>query len=233
MNKYIKLLAGLVVAGTLWSCSKDDETDPEIMYYPSIALEGSEYMYLDEGATYVEPGFTALKDGVEANSEVVVTNHIDNSKPGLYEVDYAIYNEYGYSANATRYVMVIAPGDLASGIYEVQPDSYRDYNGEVYYGGYQIQVIGNGDGTYYIDDLLGGWYYYRAGYGFNYALQGEVTIAADGTMTLDDSHLVGWDDAANGLTDGKFDAATKKLSWVVSYTDYPFLFHVNMIRKDF
>ncbi|MDE6344009.1 MAG: DUF5012 domain-containing protein [Muribaculaceae bacterium] len=233
MNKYIKLLAGTVVASGLWSCSKDNEPDPEIMYYPSIELEGEQYMYLTEGATFVDPGFTALKDGTEANDEVVVTNNINASKPGLYEVDYAIYNDYGYSANATRYVMVIAQGDKASGIYEVQPDSYRDYNGEVYFGGYQIKVIGNGDGTYYVDDLLGGWYYYRAGYGFNYALQGELTIAADGTVTMDNSWLIGWGDSANDLTDGKFDAATNTLSWVVSYTDYPFLFHVNMIRKDF
>ena len=233
MNKYIKLLAGAVVASSLWSCSKDDEPDPTIMYYPSIELEGEEYMYLTEGATFVDPGFTAMKDGEESNGDVVVTNNINNSKPGLYEVDYAIYNEYGYSANATRYVMVIAEGDKASGIYEVQPDSYRDYNGEVYYGGYQIQVIGNGDGTYYVDDIFGGWYYYRAGYGFNYAMQGEITIAADGTVTLDKAHLIGWGDSVNDFTDGRFDAATGTLSWSTSYTDNNMIFRVNMIRKDF
>lgn len=233
MNKYIKLLTGLLVTVALWSCTKDDETDPVIMYYPSIELEGSQYMYLTEGDTYVEPGFTAMKNGEEANADVEITNPINNTKPGLYEVKYSIFNEYGYSADATRYVLVIAKGDKASGIYQVSPDSYRDYNGQVFFGGYDIKVIGNGDGTYYVDDLLGGWYYYRAGYGFNYAMQGEITIAADGTVTMDSSHVNGWGDSLNSLTDGKFDAATSALTWTASYTGNNMIFHINMIRKDF
>lgn len=231
MNKYIKLLAGTVVAVSLWSCSKDDEPDPEIMYYPSIELEGDQYIYIETGGSFVEPGYLAIKDGQEASDEVIVTNNIDNTTPGLYEVNYDIYNEYGYSAKATRYVMVTVPGDIVAGFYEVQPDSYRDYNGITPYGNrYIINVVGYGDGTYYVDDILGGWYYYRAGYGFNYALQGEISVDDDGNITLEDSFLIGWGDSAESLDDGIFDASANTISWVVTYTDNPLIFHVNMIK---
>ena len=73
----------------------------------------------------------------------------------------------------------------------------------------------------------------RHGYGFNYAMQGEITIAADGTVTLDKAHLIGWGDSVNDFTDGRFDAATGTLSWSTSYTDNNMIFRVNMIRKDF
>ena len=55
MNKYIKLLTGLVVTGTLWSCSKDSEPEPWLQSWPVITLEGDEVEYAEIGSDYTLP----------------------------------------------------------------------------------------------------------------------------------------------------------------------------------
>ena len=51
-----------------------------------------------------------------------------------------------------------------------------------------------------MDDLFGGWYCQRAGYGTNYAAQGIIELADDGSVSLVDSYVPGWGDALDDLT---------------------------------
>lgn len=217
----------------LASCSKDTEGLTGITYYPVIELEGPTYDIAEAGTPFVDPGYSASLNGEDYSSHVEITTRMDlnNPKPGYYSITYSATNSDGFSASATRYVIVADNDDPVSGYYTTNTDSFRDYNGVIYYGGYPEVVYANGDGTYHISDLLAGWYQYRAGYGSAYALGGEISVDADGNIELLDSYLSSWGDSANELTDGKFDEATGTIQYIVSYTNYPFLFNVTL-NKD-
>jgi hypothetical protein len=228
------LFAALSLATLLGACSKDTEGLTRITYYPVIELEGSAYEMADAGQPFKDPGFKASLDGEDITDKVSVKTSMDmeNPAPGYYTVTYSATNADGFSTSAVRHVLVADADDAASGYYTTDPESYRDYSGITYYGAsYSIVVYGNGDGTYAVSDLLGGWYAQRAGYGDTYAMTGEVEIDADGNISLIDSYLEGWGDSLTSLTDGKFDADTGVMSWDVEYTEYPFIFHVIM-QKD-
>lgn len=234
MKKYISTIAAGLAIVALASCSKDTEGVTGITYYPVIELEGPIYDKATAGTPFVDPGYSSSLNGEDYTSNVVVTTKMDlsNPKPGYYSIVYSATNSDGFSASATRYVLVSDADDPVSGYYTVNGGSYRDYNGITYYGGYQEVIYGNGDGTYQISDLLAGWYEYRAGYGSAYALTGELKADADNNITLESSFLSGWGDSAGAFNDGKYDAATGTLSYVVEYTDYPFIFHVILDKND-
>ncbi len=233
MKKYISTIGIALSLLTLGSCSKDTEGLTGITYYPVIELEGPINDIAVAGTPFVDPGYSASLNGEDYTSQVKITTKMDfsNPQPGYYSITYSATNADGFSASAVRNVIVAENDDAVSGYYTTNQDSYRDYNGIVFYGGYPMIVYANGDGTYHISDLLAGWYQYRAGYGANYALEGELSIDADGNIELLDSYLIGWGDSANGLTDGKFDAAAGTIKYIVSYTDYPFLFNVTLDKN--
>lgn len=233
MKKYISMMAAaLLMAGGMASCGDGDESKTWVTYYPVLTLEGPTYDMHTLGQPFVDPGYTATLDGQDITDQVQVTTDLNIDKAGMYTIQYKAVNSEGFSASATRYVIVAAADDAATGVYYTDPNCYRLYNGAtVYYGAsFQIIVVGNGDGTYEVDDMLGGWYCQRAGYGSKYAMQGEIEIAADGTISLIDSYLAGWGDSLTQLTDGHFDAATGTIHWDVEYTDYPFDFVVTMTK---
>lgn len=101
---------------------------------------------------------------------------------------------------------LMASADNIEGIYKIQPNSHRDYNGasDSYGQTYEITIYDNGNGTYYVDDLLGGWYCQRTGYGFKYAMTGNISINTDGIVSLKDSYVAGWNDGLISLT-GTYD----------------------------
>ena len=79
-----------------------------------------------------------------------------------------------------------------------------------------IMIIDNGDGTYYVDDLLGGWYSQRVGYGSNYSMKGNIRISADGMVSLIDSHVPGWGDGLD-LLSGSYDLNNNILTMEARY----------------
>ena len=233
MKKYISTMAVGLALMTIASCSKDTEGLTGITYYPVIELDGPLNDLAEAGTPFVDPGYSASLNGEDITADVVVTSKMDfnNPQPGYYSITYSATNEDGFSAAAVRNVLVVANDDPVSGYYTTNTDSYRDYNGTVFYGGYPEIVYANGDGTYHISDLLAGWYQYRAGYGSAYALGGEISVDADGNISLLDSYLSGWGDSANELTDGKFDKDAGTIKYIVSYTNYPFLFNVTLDKN--
>ena len=169
------------------SCGdKESEGLSRFTYYPTIDLEGGSYVVWDKGTTWQDPGYVSKMNGEDVTSEVTITGTPDVNKSGIYTMTYTTKkNDDGFDASASRTVVVIDPNSEIEGFYLTQPDSYRVRQGaQVAYGrAYEILVIDNGDGTVYVDDLLGGWYCQRAGYGTRYALGGTLAIAADGTVS--------------------------------------------------
>lgn len=217
----------------LASCGdKDSEGLTRITYYPTISLEGDASMLIQKGSTYEEPGYTSYLNGEDVTDKVTVTSNVNTNKSGVYTITYnTMKNDDGYGASASRTVIVLDLNDPIEGYYMTSASSYREYNGaQVAYGNeYETLVINNGDGTYYFEDLLAGWYAQRAGYGSNYAMTGNVAIASDGTMTLVDSYITGWGD---GLVDfsGNYDASSSTFKFVAEYVS-SMKFNVTMVKE--
>jgi hypothetical protein len=209
-----------VVALLVTSCGdKTSEGKSRFTYYPTIELEGDSYLVWDKGTPFVDPGYTSTMNGEDVTSEVMISGTPDVNKSGIYTMTYTTKkNDDGFDASATRTVVVLDPNSEVEGFYLTQPDSYRSYNGNdvQYKAAYEILVIDNGDGSLTVDDLFGGWYAQRAGYGTNYACFGYISLAEDGTVGYIDSIVPGWGDSLVDLNgtyaDGVFEIEAEYVS---------------------
>lgn len=233
-SKLLYLLVSLLTVGSFWSC-EDDSTEgmTRITYYAKLTLNGAATVYVDKGSTYTDPGFECTMNGEDVADQVEVKNNVNTAKSGVYSVNFSIANADGFYSNATRTVIVLDPNDAMEGLYTVDPNSYRLYNGAtVAYGkAFNLLIFNQGDGTYSIEDLLGGWYWQRAGYGTGYAMKGVIAFEEDGTITMRSSLVPGWGDSATSLTESSWDAATGTISYNLEYTDYPFNFYITMYKN--
>ena len=137
----------------------------------------------------------------------------------------SVWNQFGNIVALTDEELKIYSDDViddvVEGIYNAHPDSYRiSSKGTETYGLFDphrgVCIKDNGDGTYYVDDLLGEWYSRQ--YGLNYAMTGNIIIAEDGKVTLKDSHVNGWDDSLISLT-GSYDASTSTIKIEAEYVN--------------
>jgi uncharacterized lipoprotein YehR (DUF1307 family) len=205
-----------LVALVMTSCGdKKSEGLSRITYYPSIQLKGDSYLVWEKGVAYEEPGYVSELNGEDVTSQVTVSGAVDVNKSGIYTLTYTtVKNSDGFDASASRTVVVLDSSSAIEGFYMNQATSNR--NGTAYGKNFQVLVIDNGDGTISVDDLLGGWYCQRAGYGTKYAMSGVLGVAEDGTLTLIDSYIPGWGDGLDSF-EGKFDAATSTINFVCVY----------------
>lgn len=221
MKKNLVYFAALLIVllGTA-GCEKQSLGLTKTTFYADIQLDGGSQMVVAKGSTFVDPGFTAVMAGQDVTDKVEVTGEVDTSKSGVYTVTYGIVNADGFPSSVTRTVIVLDLADAVEGFWQVDKSvSTRDYSGTLapYKGAFQILIIGEGEGNYHVEDLLAGWYAQGAGYGADYAMDSEISIADDGTITLLKSSVPGWGDSADYLKDGKFDAATSTITYKVGY----------------
>jgi len=116
-------------------------------------------------------------------------------------------------------VVVADLADPIEGAWVVNPASFRIYDGGApvsYKGAFTITIF-KSEAGYAVSDLLAGWYDQGAGYGSDYAMEADIDVAADGKISLLYSYVPGWDDAADDLKNGKFDAATNQISYQLFY----------------
>lgn len=233
MKNRILFIAMLAFAAFVTISCDDESTEgmTRITYYAKLTLEGDKTLKVDKGTEFVDPGYSAIMEGEDVTDMVEVFSNVNTEKSGVYNISYAIVNKDGFYSTANRTVIVTDPNDPVEGLYETDPEkSYRLYGDKTPYGAsFDILILNNGDGTYSVDDLLGGWYCQRAGYGSDYAMEGTISVDADGNITMIESYVPGWGDWATGMTDGKVTGRT--ITWNVEYTDYPFFFIVTMYKK--
>lgn len=233
MKNRILFIAMLAFAAFVTISCDDESTEgmTRITYYAKLSLEGDKTLYVDKGSEFVDPGYSAIMEGEDVTDMVEVSSNVNTAKSGVYSISYSIVNNDGFYSTASRTVIVTDPNDPVEGLYGTDPEkSYRLYGGETPYGAsFDILILNNGDGTYSVDDLLGGWYCQRAGYGTDYAMEGTISVDADGNITMIDSYVPGWGDKATGMTNGK--ATDGTITWDLEYTDYPFHFIVTMYKK--
>ena len=220
---FVMALALLTLGFT--SCEKESAGKTQITYYADIQLNGESQMVVAKGSAFTDPGWTATMAGEDVTDQVKVSGSVDTSKSGVYSLVYSMVNKDGFEASVTRTVIVLDLTDPIEGFWACTPTSYRtntNTGAVVAYGAsFEILIIGEGGGKYLVDDLLAGWYCQRAGYGTNYAMGAEISIADDGAITLDDSFVPGWGDSADALSsDAKYDATAKQIDYTVTYAGY-------------
>ena len=204
----------------LTSCSKDQHTDTRVTNYVVLTINGDEVVYVNAGDTYVDAGCKAEAAGQDVSDKIVTTNPVDTKVIGPYTVTYMATNEDGFSSSANRYVYV---GEPLVGT--VSPGSYRQNSAGTItkWSGYDIDMLTDGNGKYWVEDLLGGYYEQRAGYGSAYSMKGFLQVNADNTVDLvGGGDVAGWGDHYDDFKDGKYDPATKTISYDVVYAGMDF-----------
>lgn len=220
---YLMILALTVVAFS--SCSKDEYNDTRITYYPTLTMSGDNYMSWAKGAQFKDPGYKCILNGEDVTGQVTIKSNVDVTKSGLYTVVYSFTNADGFSSSLTRTVFVADASDAVEGLYKVDPSSYRMASGkQTLYSSFgkdmYIEVLKNGS-NYSVTDFIGGFYDQGKGYGTDYALSGQMTVANDGKISILDNNLPGFGGSATSFT-GNFDSAKSTLSWSVVWSGMTF-----------
>lgn len=210
----------------LMSCENETTAGfTRITYYPTLEVLGDPVVIINKGTAYNDEGAKSVLNGEDITNQIVVQSNVDVNKTGIYNVNYSVTNADGFSVKGSRTVYVIdpTPSALESGEYMVSTGSYRLRAGAIIkYSGYPITILQMEPGKFFITDFLGGYYDQRAGYGSSYAATGFFKLNADNTITLISSSVAGWGDSLSDLVDGKYDPATKVISWEAQYAGMSF-----------
>ena len=223
-NIFFAMMLALI-SFAMTSCGdKESEGLSHLTYYPLLEMNGDSYMVIYKGSNFTDPGFTATLNGEDVSDQVNVSSNLNTKKSGIYTIVYSIKNSDGITANSRRTVVVYDPNHPIEGFYMCQANSYRVREGaQVAYGSdFEILIIDNEDGTYFVDDLLGGWYCQRAGYGTRYAMEGIISMEEDGSLVLEDAFVPGWADGPDDF-EGEFDLETSTFQVNVLYANMNFV----------
>lgn len=234
MKKNILYLSALVVLMLGFvGCKKESKGLTRITTYAELELLGDNPLLLAKGSEFVDPGALAFMGEQDVTDQIKVTGSVDPTTSGVYQLTYKVINPDGFEASASRTVVVADPNMPLEGLWVTDPASYRVNSGgaPVLYGApFNIVILANVDGTYFIEDLLAGWYCQRAGYGSNYAMQADIALADDGTVSLIDSYVPGWGDSADALDGAVYDATAGTLTYKVTYAG-TLDFYVTLIKQ--
>lgn len=216
MKKYSIILIVAALSLLAVSCKKESAGQTRITYYASITLSGDNPYVMAVGGTYTEPGFSAEMKGEDVSSQVTVdASSVDASTPGAYKVNYLIVNADGFPATASRDVLVINPGKVNT-VYEGRAHNAslsRDYTGAI------IVVEDAGSGKYYVNDLLGGYYFYGIYPGYeptyDFHWEGYFSVNGDNTLKFEgtENDWYFYDPADEAAFVGTYDPATGVLDW--------------------
>lgn len=233
-TKVLSFLMLAVATIFMTACSKDSEGLTSITYYPVIELQGDDFMIVAKNSQFVDPGFTVTLNGEDITDKAEVKSNVNTAVSGVYSVKYSAKNADGFSASATRTVVVLDKDDAIEGFYATSPSCYRDRAGAItaYGASFDVLVIKISDGVYSIEDFLGGYYSQRAGYGSAYNATGSVAIDADGNVELISSYVAGWGDALDDLVGGNYDVATSTFSWDAQYAGMDFYVTMTKIQEE-
>lgn len=199
------------------SCEDTTEDISKVTHFASLELKGDAVMKIKLNGTYTEPGYVAMEGEDDITSKVKVVGTVDNTKTGIYTLAYSVANMDGFAASKTRSILVAAP-TFASAYYGETKMGTRNYvNAPIY-------ITDKGDGTYEINDLMGGFQFYGLNPSFasSYDLLAEATIklGADNSISL--VKLGTWADEvgvlALTLNSGNYNPETGAVELKVGYT---------------
>ena len=216
---YCILMGGLFM-GTATSCDDSTEDLSKVTYFAELNLKGDDFVKLSLGETYTEPGYEATENGEDISERVKVSGSVNSATPGFYNLVYSVANVDGFSVSKTRQVMVVDPDHFASAYQGESQAGTRHYTGD------PILITENEDGTYLIDDLLGGLQFYGMNPGFEpmYDFHAEAKVKLNDDNTLSLLEVGNWYFASQltlSLTEGKYNPETGVVTMTVDYGGTP------------
>ena len=168
----------------LTSCSDDEsEGKSRFTYYAILELNGDAKMTTEVGQAFSDPGCKATMAGEDVSDKIVTTGAVDTSKSGFYTLNYLVTNPDGFSASASRTVAVVDKKNFASAYW-----GESQYGSRHYYMA-PITITDRGNGTYLINDVLGGFYSYGRypqylGSSYNFLAAAVLSLNADNTINV-------------------------------------------------
>ena len=208
-----------LAAPVLTSCSDDEsEGKSRITTYAVLELNGSAYETVQLGTAFNDPGCVATLGTEDVSSQIVTTGTVNTNKLGYYTLNYKVVNSDGFAATASRMVAVVDKNSFASTYF-----SESQYGSRHYYNA-PIEIIDNGDGTYEIEDLAGGFYCYGRypGYPYDFSLESTLKLNADNTIEIVECNGDNWYwGESMTLTTGTYDPATGKVTLVLDFSGAP------------
>ena len=210
-----------LAAPVLTSCS-DDETEGKsrITTYAVLELKGSAYETVQMGTAFNDPGCVATLGTEDVSSQIVTSGTVNTNQLGYYTLSYKVVNSDGFAATASRTVAVVDKNNFASTYFaESQYGSRHYYNAP-------IEIEDNGDGTYTIEDLAGGFYCYGRYPGYeptyDFHLESIIKLNADNTIEIVECNGDNWYwGESMTLTTGTYDPATGKVTLVLDFSGAP------------
>ena len=208
-----------LAAPVLTSCS-DDETEGKsrITTYAVLELNGSAYETVQMGTAYNDPGCVATLGTEDVSSQIVTSGTVNTNQLGYYTLNYKVVNSDGFAATASRMVAVVDKNSFASTYF-----SESQYGSRHYYNA-PIAIEDNGDGTYTIEDLAGGFYCYGRypGYPYDFSLESTLKLNADNTIEIVECNGDNWYwGESMTLTTGTYDPATGTVTLVLDFSGAP------------
>jgi hypothetical protein len=210
----------MLAAIALTGCHKDS-TDglTKITYYPTITVLGDPVVVVLEGSTYTDEGCYVDLNGEDFTDQATTSSNVDASKIGIYTVTYSAVNEDGFAASASRKVYVVNPNSFASVYYGESAYGTRHYYDA------PIIITQRANGTYLIDDLAGGFYFYGRYPGYeptyDFHLEAVLVLEADNSVSLAGIGSWYWDGNTMELTSGTFDPDTQTITLELDFGGTP------------
>lgn len=229
-----KLLYLMVFALALLVSGCDDDTAGKtgITYYPTIEILGSKSVVINIGESYVEEGCYAELNGEDISDQIVTKSNVNSNKFGFYTISYLAFNEEGFSATTSRTIIVVDPTSIATLYYGESQTATRHYFDA------PIYITDNGNGTYLLDDILGGLQFHGINPGFeptyDFHAEANIKIAADNTVSQvgeTGSWYFGDRGTVANIVDGTFDPATRIFKLNVNYGGGPLSVTLRPITK--
>ncbi|MDR1023468.1 MAG: DUF5012 domain-containing protein [Prevotellaceae bacterium] len=221
-NKIIFLAVITLAIAGLQSCDKETSGGlTRITYYPAITILGDEVVMVNKGETYIDAGIYVELNGEDVTNRSEVVSTVDANTVGVYTVSYkSVTNADGFFATASRSVFVVDRNSLAS-VYL----SESEYGTRHYYGA-PVYIEENPNGTYTIDDLAGGFYFWGRypGYEPTYDFHCEATLKLNGDNSIELVDYAGewyWDPDYPTITTGTYDPATGKVTLTLDFGGDP------------
>lgn len=208
----ILICLGMVV---LSSCEDTSADISKVTYFASLELKGETAMKMKLNDTYVEPGFVALEGDEDITSKVEISGAVNSAKSDIYTLTYSVANVDGFSVSEQRNVLVAAPA-FASAYYGESKVGVRHYVNA------PIHIVDNNDGTYSIDDIMGGFQFHglNAGLEPTYDLHAEAIIKLETDNSISLVSLGSWAPELGltlGLNSGSYDPVTGVIELDVKY----------------
>ncbi|MBO4812475.1 MAG: DUF5012 domain-containing protein [Prevotella sp.] len=186
-------LLALAAPTLLTSCSDDEsEGKSRFTYYAILEMNGDAYVTSPLGQAFADPGCVATMAGEDVSDQIITTGDVNTGKLGFYTVNYSVTNPDGFSASASRTVAVVDKNNFASTYYGESQYGTRHYFHA------PITIVDNGDGTYTINDLAGGFYSYGRypgydAYGYDFFLEAILKLNPDNTVeVVEQGHKNSW-----------------------------------------